>query len=189
MPASSGCTTRTASPGRSRPSPAGRMPGASYTRCSRPTRRLRRLRACGASVSCTRWSAASRRTRTRTGPGAQAVAHTWLDFFAWADEVLARASARSPLAEALRYAVKLKSALLAYTEDGRLEIDNNLAENALRGIAVAQKLSLRGRGLRRRVRGRHTHAPLHRQVERHRPGSLARRRARPCRARAPGRQA
>jgi hypothetical protein len=31
-----------------------------------------------------------------------------LDFFAWADDVLSKASARSPLAEALRYAVKLK---------------------------------------------------------------------------------
>lgn len=53
--------------------------------------------------------------------------------------MLARASARSPLAEALRYAVKLKPALLAYTENGRLEIDNNLAENALRGIAVGRR--------------------------------------------------
>jgi transposase len=40
----------------------------------------------------------------------------------------------------LRYhAVKLKRALLAYTHDARLEIDNNLAENALRGIAVGRK--------------------------------------------------
>lgn len=62
-----------------------------------------------------------------------------LDFFAWADDVLSRASARSPLAEALRYAVKLKPQLLAYTDDGRLEIDNNPAENALRGIAVGRK--------------------------------------------------
>jgi hypothetical protein len=62
-----------------------------------------------------------------------------LDFFQWADGVLAQVSARAPLAEALRYAVRLKPALLAYTEDGRLEIDNNLAENALRGIAVGRK--------------------------------------------------
>lgn len=62
-----------------------------------------------------------------------------LDFFVWADNVLDQASARSPLAEALRYAVKLKPSLLAYTQDGRLEIDNNLAENALRGIAVGRK--------------------------------------------------
>ncbi len=62
-----------------------------------------------------------------------------LDFFVWADDILARASARSPLAEALRYAVKLKPQLLTYTDDGRLEIDNNLAENALRGICVGRK--------------------------------------------------
>jgi transposase len=64
---------------------------------------------------------------------------TALDFFAWADNVLGQVSARTPLAEALRYAVRLKTALLAYTGDGRLEIDNNLAENALRGIAVGRK--------------------------------------------------
>ena len=62
-----------------------------------------------------------------------------LEFFAWADDVLAKASARSPLADALRYAVKLRPALLAYTEDGRLEIDNNPAENALRGVALGRK--------------------------------------------------
>ena len=62
-----------------------------------------------------------------------------LDFFAWADGVLAQISARSPLAEALRYAVKLRPALLAYTEDGRLEIDNNPAENALRGVCLGKK--------------------------------------------------
>lgn len=62
-----------------------------------------------------------------------------LDFFAWADGVLAKVSARTPLAEALRYAVKLKPALLTYTIDGRLEIDNNPAENALRAIAPGRK--------------------------------------------------
>lgn len=55
------------------------------------------------------------------------------------DGVLAQISARSPLAEALRYAVKLKPQLRAHSEDGRLEIDNNLAENALRGLAVGRK--------------------------------------------------
>jgi len=64
---------------------------------------------------------------------------TALDFFAWADDVLSHVSARTPLAEALRYAFRLKPALLAYTENGRLEIDNNLAENALRGIAVGRE--------------------------------------------------
>ena len=38
-----------------------------------------------------------------------------------------------------KYAIKLKPQLLTYTEDGRLEIDNNLAENALRGICFGRK--------------------------------------------------
>lgn len=62
-----------------------------------------------------------------------------LDFFAWADEVLGKVSARAPVAEALRYAVRLKPALLAYTCDGKLEIDNNPAENALRGVALGRR--------------------------------------------------
>lgn len=66
-----------------------------------------------------------------------------MDFFTWAEGVLSQVSARSPLAEALRYAVKLKPQLLAYTEDGRLEIDNNLAENALRGIAIGRNYAKR----------------------------------------------
>ena len=64
---------------------------------------------------------------------------TALDFFAWADGVMGKVSSRTPLAEALRYAVRLKPALLTYTENGQLEIDNNLAENALRGIALGRK--------------------------------------------------
>ncbi|WP_454797862.1 transposase domain-containing protein [Novosphingobium lindaniclasticum] len=43
------------------------------------------------------------------------------------------------LAEILRYVVKLKLQLLADTDDGRLEIDNNPAENALRGVGVGRK--------------------------------------------------
>lgn len=35
--------------------------------------------------------------------------------------------------------MKPRPQLLAYTDDGRLEIDNNPAENALRGIAVGRK--------------------------------------------------
>jgi transposase-like protein len=45
----------------------------------------------------------------------------------------------APLAEALRYPVRLKPALLAYTEDGSLLIDNNPPENALRGVALGRE--------------------------------------------------
>ena len=53
--------------------------------------------------------------------------------------VLAKTSARAPLAKALLYVVTLKPSLLAYTRNERLEIDNSILENALRGIAVGRK--------------------------------------------------
>lgn len=62
-----------------------------------------------------------------------------LDFFATAEATLAKISARTPLAAALLYALRRKVALLRYTDDGRLEIDNNRAENAIRGIAIGRK--------------------------------------------------
>lgn len=60
-------------------------------------------------------------------------------FFAWADKVLLQISAKSALAVALRYAVVRKQALLRFTQDRRLEIDNNRAENSVRGIALGRK--------------------------------------------------
>lgn len=60
-------------------------------------------------------------------------------FFAWADKVLGQISAKTPLAEALRYAVTRKTALLRFTQDPRLEIDNNRAENSVRAIALGRK--------------------------------------------------
>jgi transposase len=62
-----------------------------------------------------------------------------LNFFATAEATLAKISARTPLALALRYALNRREALLRYTGDGRLEIDNNRAENAIRGIAIGRK--------------------------------------------------
>ena len=56
--------------------------------------------------------------------------------------VLGQISNRSPLAEALRYTVKLRPQLLTYAEGGRLEVDNTLAKNGLRGIAVGRKNGL-----------------------------------------------
>jgi hypothetical protein len=62
-------------------------------------------------------------------------------FFVTAEATLAKISARTPLALALRYALNRREALLRYTGDGRLEIDNNRAENAIRGIAIGRKNS------------------------------------------------
>ena len=43
------------------------------------------------------------------------------------------------LGKALQYALSRWDALVRYTTDGRLSIDNNLSERLLRGIAVTRK--------------------------------------------------
>ena len=60
-------------------------------------------------------------------------------FFDWADKVVNRLSAKSELAEAFRYTLKRKEPLSRFLSDARLEIDNNIAENAMRGIALGRK--------------------------------------------------
>jgi transposase len=61
------------------------------------------------------------------------------DFFAWAHATVAKLSAKANLAEAFRYALNRREALSRFVTDGRLEIDNNIAENAMRCIAVGRK--------------------------------------------------
>jgi len=48
-------------------------------------------------------------------------------------------SKKSELAKAIRYALSNWVALTRYCEDGRLEIDNNAAERALRAVALGRK--------------------------------------------------
>ena len=52
---------------------------------------------------------------------------------------LTRLSAKSELAEAFRYTSSAVVALTRFVTDGRLEADNNIAENAMRAIAVGRK--------------------------------------------------
>jgi transposase len=60
-------------------------------------------------------------------------------FFGWAEKVVTKLSAKSDLAEAFRYTIKRREALSRFLTDARLEIDNNIAENAMRGIALGRK--------------------------------------------------
>src|ERR1700720_2122663 len=60
-------------------------------------------------------------------------------FFAWAQATERKLSARSELAEALRYIIKRRTALTRFATDARLETDNNIAENAIRGIALGRR--------------------------------------------------
>jgi transposase len=61
------------------------------------------------------------------------------ELFAWMAAKEAEALPKSPMAAALRYSLTLESALRRYADDGRLEIDNNRAERALRPVAVGRK--------------------------------------------------
>jgi transposase len=60
-------------------------------------------------------------------------------FFDWADATVSKLSAKSTLADAFRYAINRRDALSRFVTDGRLEMDNNIAENAMRCIAVGRK--------------------------------------------------
>ena len=57
----------------------------------------------------------------------------------WLEEILSKLSRKSDTAMAVRYALGRWEALLRYCDDGRLEIDNNAAERALRVVALGRK--------------------------------------------------
>ncbi|GJD98004.1 IS66 family transposase [Methylobacterium iners] len=58
---------------------------------------------------------------------------------AWAGTILPQLSASSDLAKAFRYMLARWAALTRVFDDGRLALDNNAAERALRGVAVGRK--------------------------------------------------
>jgi len=60
-------------------------------------------------------------------------------FFVWAAGQKAKLEGRSLLATALGYSLRHEAALRRFLEDGRLRMDNNAAERALRPIAVGRK--------------------------------------------------
>jgi transposase len=57
----------------------------------------------------------------------------------WFDEQLKLISGKSDLAKSIRYARSRWEALTCYCGDGRLEISNNAAENAIRPLALGRK--------------------------------------------------
>jgi hypothetical protein len=70
----------------------------------------------------------------------QALAKGKLDKLAeWLDQQLKLLSGKSELAGAIRYARSRWGALTAYVDDGRLEISNNAAENAIRPVTLGRK--------------------------------------------------
>jgi transposase len=57
----------------------------------------------------------------------------------WLRQTLARVSKKSELAKAISYVLMRWTALTRYVADGRIEIDNNAAERALRAVALGRK--------------------------------------------------
>jgi transposase len=60
-------------------------------------------------------------------------------FRAWLEQERAAVLPKSPLAEAIGYALNNWSALIRYTEAGFLAIDNNVAEREMKRIAIGRK--------------------------------------------------
>jgi hypothetical protein len=61
------------------------------------------------------------------------------DLKAYLERERPRVVPKSPMAQAIAYMVSNWEALVRYANDGDLEIDNNRAENSLRGIAVGRR--------------------------------------------------
>src|SRR4051812_12728664 len=64
---------------------------------------------------------------------------------AWLGVQLERVSGKSTLAEAIRYALRHWQGLVLFLEDGRLELDTNSIERAIRPIALGRKTRLKHR--------------------------------------------
>lgn len=60
-------------------------------------------------------------------------------FYTWMNDTLRSVSRKSALAGAIGYALTRWRALTRYVDDGRIEIDNNAAERALRVVALGRK--------------------------------------------------
>ncbi len=70
----------------------------------------------------------------------QAEARPILDEFKpWLEAARRRLPPKSPLAQAIQYALSRWRALTRYLENGQLDIDNNRAERALRGVTLGRK--------------------------------------------------
>ncbi len=107
----------------------GRTPG---TVAEQALQRIAALYAIEADI---RGQPAEERRRQR-----QARAGPLLDeLHAWLSGLVGRVSAKSELASAIGYALARWRALTRYRDDGRIEIDNNAAERALRGVSLGRK--------------------------------------------------
>lgn len=95
--------------------------------------------------SCT-IDSGNRCSRRRAGPHAERKAERQsraapllTELYDWLPPVVRKASKKSDLAAAIGYTLSHWTALTRYRDDGRIEIDNNSAERALRTVALGRK--------------------------------------------------
>jgi transposase len=64
------------------------------------------------------------------------------ELFPWLEGQLRHLAGKSRLAQAIRYALKHRDGLRRYLDDGRVEIDSNVVERAIRPVALNRKNAL-----------------------------------------------
>jgi transposase len=64
------------------------------------------------------------------------------DLFAWLAAQLARLPGGSPTAKAIRYPLNHRDGLLRFLDDGRIELDTNTVERAIRPLCLSRKNAL-----------------------------------------------
>ena len=62
--------------------------------------------------------------------------------FAWLEEQLARLPGGSPTAKAIRYPLNHREGLCRFLDDGRIELDTNVVERAIRPVCLSRKNAL-----------------------------------------------
>jgi transposase len=99
---------------------------------------LRRIAALYAVEIDLRGQAAEERQRVRQQQSRPLVE----TMHAWLNETLGRISGRSALAQAIRYALNHWEGLILFLDDGRLELDTNTVERAIRPVTLCRKNAL-----------------------------------------------
>ena len=99
---------------------------------------LRRIAALYAIEDTIRGKPPDTRRTTRQARSQPLVA----DLFAWLEQQLVRLPGSSPTAKAIRYALNHRDGLERFLEDGRVEMDSNVVERAIRPVVLSRKNAL-----------------------------------------------
>jgi transposase len=99
---------------------------------------LRRIAALYAIETTIRGSSAEQRVAVRQAQSKPLVAA----FKTWIESELVRVSGKSAIANAIRYGLKHWDGLIRFLDNGRIELDTNAVERAMRPVALSRKNAL-----------------------------------------------